>query len=153
MTRPWLERWRLDVPSAGEGRSLIHVDGKPNALVVIDECLTSPEGDIVARAAPPKRSALIAAAPAMVRALLASEATNNSGFDAAQIVCGCCEREHDHGWPADWRGQQRHPTHAVVVTYRHTPTCELDAVLTAVGLDTPEKREAARADIAAMEKR
>lgn len=83
-----------------------------------------------------ERARLIAAAPTLVRALLAVEW---SGGTIGRI----------HHCPA-CRGADRHCLD--YESERIADACPLDAALTAAGLDTAEKRDAARAEIARMAK-
>jgi hypothetical protein len=82
-------------------------------------------------------AALAAAAPALVRALLSVEW---EGYDRDRSSSCCPECGNEFEWG-----------HVDPTKYpwpKHTSECVVDAALTAAGLDTQEKRVAARAEIA-----
>ena len=109
--KPWLETWRFD-PTDNSVRS----DG-PVKLVA---CPFHASGHERAMAD------LIAAAPALVRALLEVEWEGHESYPCCPS-CKCGSRLTDEGREALCHGE-----------------CELDAALTAAGLPTQAERDAAR---------
>ena len=111
MTRPWLEEWR----SHRIARVASQVITSSGAVYNVLE----------------EHRELIAAAPALMRALLMSEwAPGDAGFGCRACRGGRFAGERGHG-----------------------AGCPVDAALTAVGLPDQERRDGARAEIARMVRR
>jgi hypothetical protein len=108
----WLEEWQI----YDDERGGICVAGRPNNTVVPCDVRLRSEQDM----------RLIAAAPALVRALLRIEWSKDDWTTRNIGVCPRCRLELNKDWPG------------------HASGCQLDAALTAAGLDTQAKRDAIR---------
>ena len=120
MSAPWLEEWHCESRGMGLVFGVYGIYGQP-----VPMRLDTREG------AP--RARLAAAAPALVRALLAVEWTQlDDGYDG----CADCRRSKD-GYS----------------TVDHDNPCALDAALTAAGLPDQASRDEARRQIEARTNR
>lgn len=121
--KPWLETWTCTVDGPAVDVEQVSISGIAGAFHGLYDVGQAAHGR------------LIAAAPALVRALLAAEWGSGMGIPEGEDTCPACQ-----GFPGT--GHDDEPT----------GRCIIDAALSAAGLDTAEKRCAARAEIARMAK-
>jgi hypothetical protein len=135
MSNPWMEEWYFEVDD--EPAVLVRPHGgqwcqEATVRGAIMDARGIPVG-VVAGEAPAR---LAAAAPALVRALLAVEWISVACSEHNEYLCGAqCG--------ADWDRREVWNS-----SRRHRAGCALEAALTAAGLATQAERDAAREEIA-----
>lgn len=127
--KPWLETWASVVADFDQVE--LHC-GEGQVHCIPMGCLRTEQGEFDDDDL--RRAKIIAGAPAMVRALLRLEYGGSFTWPNGQTLGAC------------------HECHATENEEDHLRFCRVDAALTQSGLPTKASRDAARADIAAMEK-